>query len=608
MTFSETTEPDDIDVRSQLPQRRGIAARILSQGRARVGLTWILIVLAASVMSIWYTPHDPLGQNLGNALEGPSLTHLLGTDQLGRDLLSRLMYGAGDTLIGAALATGIALLIGVPLGVMAGYTGGWLDIAMSRLADLLLTIPAIIVLLTVLALFGNSMNLAMVALGVLMASQFIRIARASALAVRTELFVDAARVFGIGDLRIIFRHVLPNIGAPIIVQGSVILSVSILMQSSLGFLGMGTRPPWPSWGQMVAEASQHIYTQPWLMVPAGAVIMITIFAFTLVGDAARDSLVEAEAVSIIPTRKMQRVDEHRRRLRAADEPPAATIPQDVVVSIEDLTVTFPAAHNEVQVVRGATFRVRRGKALAIVGESGSGKTMTALSILGLVPSPGFISRGRILFEGKDLTAISEQEYRDVRGKRVGYISQEPMTALDPSFKVKTHLREVLQGNRGLSRQDADRRALELLSLVELPNPDDVYNSYAHQLSGGMAQRVAIAWALAGEPELLIADEPTTALDVTVQASILDLLRKLMSELDMTIILLTHDLGVVADLCDEVVVMQHGSVVEKAQVDTLFQSPSHPYSRSLLGHAQALDPDAGGPPSPPAPLPLQEVFE
>lgn len=580
----EDTARETVDVRANQPPRRGFVARLLRVRGAQVGIAWIAVVVLAAIVSIWFTPHDPLRQDLANSFSMPSLDHLLGTDQLGRDILSRLIHGAGETLIGAAISAGVAFVIGVPMGVVAGFYRSWFDAIASRIVDLLLTIPAIIVLLAVLAIFGNSMTLAMTALGILLSAQFFRLARASTLSLRSELFVDAAKAFGVADLRIIFRHILPNIGAPLIVQASIIISVTLLLQASLGFLGLGTKPPYPSWGQMVAEASQQIYSHPWLMVPAGLTIMLTIYAFNLIGDATRDSLVESSAVSVLASGKVNIVE--AAAVADAEEPDEPASP-DTAISLRNLNVTFPAGEGSVDVVTEVSFDVKRGRALALVGESGSGKTMTALSILGLVPGPGAVSGGAILFEGRNLVKEGEQTYRDIRGKKIAYISQEPMVALDPSFKVKTHLREVLRGNLKLSREAADKRAIELLRLVDLPDPEQVYNRYPHQLSGGMAQRVAIAWALSSNPDVLIADEPTTALDVTVQAGILDLLRKLMRELDMTILLLTHDLGVVADLCDDVVVMQHGSVVERGDVFRLFEAPQHEYTRTLLHHANAL---------------------
>lgn len=594
MTDSAATAP--IDPRADAP-RRGYLRRTLSKPTAIIGVSWILIVALAAVLAPVLSPWDPVASDLSATLQLPNPEHWLGTDQLGRDILTRLMYGGGETLLGVSLAVAVAVVIGLPLGVLAGYYGGTLDTLGNRFADLLLTVPSIIVLLTVLAVFGNSIVVAMVTLGLLLSASFLRLAAATTKEVRATLYVDAARSFGVRDFRILWRHVLPNMIGPIVVQASVTLGLSLLIQAGLGFLGLGTRPPYPSWGQMVSEASQQIYSQPWLMVPAGLAIVITTLSFNFIGDAARDSLPQAERGNLLAVVK-NAVRSSRAAspgtvpvLPSAQTPVAApAVPVDVLMRVSDLRVGFPAKSGDVDVVRGVSVDVRRGKTLGLVGESGSGKTMTALAALGLVPAPGRVTGGHVYFDGVDLTAGGEAGYRGIRGRRIALISQEPMVALDPSFTVKSHLRGPLRRHRGLSRREADKVALALLETVGMRDAKAVYHSYAHQLSGGMAQRVAIAWALAGEPELLIADEPTTALDVTVQAGILDLLRSLQESLGMTVLIVTHDLGVVADICDDVAVMQHGRIVEQGPVDQLLLAPQHPYTQALLGHANALERD------------------
>jgi peptide/nickel transport system permease protein len=594
MTESVATAP--IDPRAGIP-RRGYLRRTLTKATAIIGVSWIAVVALAAIFAPVLSPWNPIATDLSAILELPNASHWLGTDQLGRDILTRLMYGGGETLLGSLLAVAVAVVVGLPLGILAGYYGGALNTIGNRFADLLLTVPSIIVLLTVLAVFGNSIVVAMVTLGLLLSASFLRLAAASTKEVRASLYVDAAQSFGVRDFRILWRHVLPNMIGPIVVQASVTLGISLLIQAGLGFLGLGTRPPFPSWGQMVSEASQQIYSQPWLMVPAGLAIVFTTLAFNFIGDAARDSLPQAERGNLLAVAKKAAHPAPgdpaaSRSSRRGTPHPIPVIPADVLLRVDDLRVGFPSGQSDVDVVRGVSFDLRRGTTLGLVGESGSGKTMTALAVLGLVPAPGSVTGGHVYFGGSDLTADGEASYRGVRGKRIALISQEPMVALDPSFKVKTHLRAPLRRLRGLSRRQADEVALELLATVGMRDPKAVYDSYAHQLSGGMAQRVAIAWALAGEPELLIADEPTTALDVTVQAGILDLLRSLQEKLGMTVLIVTHDLGVVADICDDVAVMQHGQIVEHGPAATLLTAPQHPYTQALLGHANALDRDLG----------------
>jgi oligopeptide/dipeptide ABC transporter ATP-binding protein len=252
-----------------------------------------------------------------------------------------------------------------------------------------------------------------------------------------------------------------------------------------------------------------------------------------------------------------------------------------LLAIEDLTVTFPVGGRPVEVVSEVTFGVDRGEMVGLVGESGSGKTMTALAVMRLVPPPGRIAAGRIAIEGDALLAMSEPEMRRVRGARIAMVFQEPMTALNPVFTIGDQIVEALRAHRDTSRAGARREAERLLDLVAMPDPPRRLDDYPHRLSGGQRQRAMIAMALACSPQVLLADEPTTALDVTIQAQILELLERLRRELELAVVLITHDLSVVAETCDRVVVMYAGRVVEEAPATTLFASPSHPYTRGLL---------------------------
>ncbi len=582
------TETAQVDVVAAAPARSGYLRKVVSSPTALIGIVWLALVAVCAIFADSLAPYGPLQNDLRATFQLPSWAHPLGTDQLGRDILSRLMFGAGEALLGSILAVAVAVVIGLPLGLLSGYYGGTVNMLANRFADLLLTIPAIIVLLAVLAVFGNNMYLAMIALGVLLSAGFLRLSTSTTQGVARELFVDAARVFGVRDLRILIRHVLPNMIGPIVVQASMTLGIALLLQSGLSFLGLGVRVPYPSWGQMVSEASMQVYTQPWMMVPAGFAIALTTLAFNLIGDAARDALPQAQRGNLLASSAS-------RVAGKTDVTTGDLLDQDLALSVRNLHVSFSDPdHREVSIVKGVSLDLKRGTTLGLVGESGSGKTMTALAILGLLPAPLHVSGGDILLPDangvRNLAGADEQGYRGIRGRRIALISQEPMAALDPCFKVKTLLRGPLMRFRGLSKREADIAGLELLETVGMRDPKLVYDSYPHQLSGGMAQRVAIAWALAGQPDVLVADEPTTALDVTVEAGILDLLRELQAKFGMSIVLVTHDLGVVADICQQVAVMRDGELVEQASVEEIFDTPKHPYTRSLLEHATALERD------------------
>jgi oligopeptide transport system ATP-binding protein len=260
-----------------------------------------------------------------------------------------------------------------------------------------------------------------------------------------------------------------------------------------------------------------------------------------------------------------------------------------LLRVEDLYVSFLTYGGEVQAVRGISFTVNKGEAVAIVGESGCGKTVTAQSITKLIPMPpGKIKKGKILFEDQDLTTFSDREMELIRGKEIGTIFQDPMTSLNPTMTIGRQINEGLIKHLNMTTEQAKIRAIEMLDLVNIPNPEKRYSQYPHEFSGGMRQRAMIAIALASNPKLLIADEPTTALDVTIQAQIIDLMKELQKKLNTAIILITHDLGVVTNLCEKVIVMYGGKIVEIGLLRDIFLNPEHPYTWGLLKSVPRLD--------------------
>ena len=452
---------------------------------------------------------------------------------------------------------------------------------------MLFSIPGFVLLLAVAFITNNNLYKVMAALGVLASSTILRLVRASTQSARNRLYVDYARITGISRARILARHVLPNVLGPLIVQAFFLFSLAFIISASLSFLTLGFNPETPSWGMMVYEATQNIYQHGWLMVPVGVVLTLTVLSFNQIGSTLRGSLPQAQAQSLL-------VGGRHRRFRVTPPRPLTdpASADDVLLEVDGLSVSFPNEHGRHNVVDGVGLSIRRGETLGLVGESGSGKTMTALALLGLVPAPGEIEVSRFLFGGRDLAAAGAKDFSRVRGREISYVSQEPMVALDPCFTIGSALGEPLQVVRGLNRKQARTEALELLRLVGIAHPETVARSYPHQLSGGMAQRVAIALALASRPKLLIADEPTTALDVTIQAEILDLVRSLQSEIGMTIMLVTHDLGVIADMCSRVAVMYAAQIVEVGTAEEILTAPSHPYTLSLMGAVPAAHRERG----------------
>jgi peptide/nickel transport system permease protein len=560
----------------RLPTAGAWARGLLRSPVSIVSLAWLLAVIAVSALAPVLAPYNPLQNSLTEVLRGPSPHHLLGTDELGRDVLSRLMFGGSTLLWGAAEATAVSLLLGVLAGLLAGYSGSSPDRVLSWLADLSFSLPAFVIVVALAVIYPQNVVILMGALGVINAGGVLRFTRNLTRVVRGELYVDAARVDGLTRRQILTRHILPVIAPPLVVQAFTGMSVGVIVLASLSFLGLGTNPQTPNWGQMVYDASQQITSDPWLLVPSGAVLLLTVMALNFLGNSVRDLAPGAG------TSTRHRARPPRVHHVAPSLDPAA--PDGPLLRVRDLVVAFPdAKRGGLQpVVDHVGFDVAAGEAFGLVGESGCGKTMSILAVGGLLPTLAAVPGGSVLFDGTELVGAPARAFARVRGRRIGYVSQEPMVALDPSFTVGSQLREALRRHTGAGRHEVRRRCLELLREVGIPDPAETAKRFPHQISGGMAQRVAIAMALSGEPDLLIADEPTTALDVTVQAEILDLLRTLKEDRKMALLLVTHDLGVVADTCDRVAVMYAGQVVEQGSTAEVLSDPRHPYTKGLLG--------------------------
>lgn len=541
-------------------------------------LLLVVAVLAAPILA----PGDPNLQDLAHVLAGPGGVHWLGTDQLGRDVFSRLLHGGGVALLDVATAVLTSLAVGVPLGIAAGYLGGWPERIITRVADLVFAVPGIVVLLMVVAIFPGNDLAAMVTLGLLHAPGLLRIVRASTLACRRELFVTAAVLSGLRAVTIMRRHIVPSLAGPIIVQTSLFCASALVIESGLSFLGL-LRPDssGPSWGNMVSQAARVSSQAPWLLVPAGGLIAITVLALSLLGDAVRDGTV-GRSVPVVAL-----------RAPTPRHPVSPAEPGGGLLHVRGLDVTLRRGGVDVPVLKDVSFTIEAGESIGIVGESGCGKSTTAKAILGLLPAGGRVTAGAVHFDGKDLTHLKEKELSRIRGSGIALISQDAVNSLDPTYTVGSQLREVIIRHTGLARKPAGERAAELLRMVRFPDPAAIMPRRAHELSGGMAQRIGIAMAIAAEPKLLIADEPTSALDVTVQAEILALLRDLRRQLGMALIIVTHDWGVLADVCDRTLVMYAGEIVESATVEQIYTAPGHPYSAALLASNPQLA-EAGEP--------------
>ncbi|WP_336031793.1 dipeptide/oligopeptide/nickel ABC transporter permease/ATP-binding protein [Geodermatophilus sp. FMUSA9-8] len=552
----------------QARRRRGLPGFLRRPGGV-FGAGWLVLVVVASLSAPLWRPYEPGQQDTANRLALPSAEHWLGTDPLGRDLLSRIFTAGALPLLASALMLVVAFGIGLPLALVAAERGRRVERVISRATEVFLALPATILLLAVIGVIGNRLYPVMAVMGVLISAAVYRVLLGVAQSVRQRLYVDAARVNGLGSLRVNLVHVLPSMSTVVAVQAAQLFGIGLLVVAGLAFLGFGPGEPEPSWGFMIQDASGYIYNAPWLMVPTGLVLALTVVAANELADALAGR-------AAAPT-----VRRRRRPLRRAVQAvtPATPADPEAVLEVRDLTVSVDDGPD---LVTGVSFSLRQGQVLGLVGESGCGKTMTARSLLGLLPDGVAVTGGSIRWQGRELAGLTEREIDRVRGREIAMISQEPMVALDPMFSIATQLVGPIRRFRGVGRKQARRIAAELLRNVGIVDAQRVLRSHPHQLSGGMAQRVCIALALTGEPRLLVADEPTTALDVTVQAEILSLLRALVRDTGLSVVLVSHDLGVVADICDTVAVMYAGEVVESGTAAAVLDAPAHPYTMALLG--------------------------
>jgi peptide/nickel transport system permease protein len=551
--------------------------RFCSNRLACSGLLLVCVLVVLAVAAPWMPLEDAYATQLDQRmLPFGSEDHILGTDQLGRDLLARLVWGTRTSLAVGFFAVLIAALLGSLVGLVAGYLRGWLDALLMRSIDVLLAFPYLLLALAIVAALGPGLRNAMLAIAVVNIPFFARTVRGTVLELAEREFIEAARLSGASHARVLFRELLPNILPVVIIVISTNLGWMILETAGLSFLGLGAQPPTADLGSMLGTGREFLTTAPRVAILPGLVILLLVAGINLIGDGLRDVL--DPRLKGAGSSKPAPPVSHRTAIAA---------PTETLLHVERLSTHFVQGEQTLHALEDVTLTLKPGERLAVVGESGSGKTVLALSLLGLVPSPGRIVDGHILYRGEDLAQLSEERRRQLRGYRIAYVPQDPMTALNPLLSVGTQLVEALCTHRGLTRSAARRRALGLLEQVSIAEPAQRIDAYPHELSGGMRQRVMIAMALANDPALIIADEPTTALDVTTQVEILKLLRALCAQHHSALIFVSHDLGLVTALCDRVLVLYAGRVVEEARVETLLSQPAHPYTRGLLACSPKL---------------------
>ncbi|MGW2048247.1 ATP-binding cassette domain-containing protein [Streptomyces sp. NPDC001858] len=552
-------------------RRRSTLRRLLSDPQAVVSAGLLIVVVLLGLLAPVLTDHGANEANLDavNAGVGDH-GYLLGGDKSGRDIYARLLFSINTSVVSALLGASIALAIGITSGLVGGYFGRRVRGVTEWLFSLIMTFPGLLLLIVLMPVTKGDYKATMLIFGVLLSPGIYRLVRNLVLGVKNELYVDAARVSGLPDRRILRRHVFTVVRGPVVIATAFLAGSSIAVQSGLAFLGVGSNTV-PSFGAMISEGFSNLYEEPSQFLWPSVMLGIITASLVLLGNALRDAL---EGGRPKPVRIVT---------ATGYRPPATqTSSGSGLLTVEDLAIAYPTPTGELkEVVSGVTLSVSAGETLGLVGESGSGKTQTAFAVLGVLPAEAVVTRGSIRLDGRELLGLSERELRAVRGTSIAYVPQEPMSNLDPSATVGAQLVEGVRAATPMSRTEARERVLALLARVGIPEPERTFRSYPHQISGGMAQRVLIAGAVASRPLLLIADEPTTALDVTVQAEILDLLRDLQKDLNMAVLLVTHNFGVVADSCGRVAVMREGTVVETGATEELFAAPRHPYTRGLL---------------------------
>ena len=574
----------------------------LSAPSGVLGLLVLSAVLLVSILAPGLVGDYVSVFDVTRANEGPSPSHLLGTDGLGRDILARVVVGTRLSIGVAFAATGFGVLIGIVVGSLVAITGPRLRTILLRTNDALWTFPTILICIFVAAVTGPGTVAALVGVGLHLSFSFVRITSALAMSIGNREYIAAARVLGIKGPRLMLRYLLPSMAETLVITATVAISTSILTVTSLSFLGLGVQPPEFDWGRMLTEGVRAFYVTPAAALGPAVAIAVSALAFGLVGEAAARAMNPVLWVPVEPPA------ERARRVATPSEPAkpgtswVTTIPTPVeaeaaagpsVLEVRDLEGTFPGPSGPVAVVDHVSFSLRTAEMLGIVGESGSGKTMTAMAIAQIVPFPGSV-KGKVKLKGKALEAMKPKERARLLGTELALVFQDPTSSLNPALTIGTQLTEGVEEHRGLSSRQARSLAVARINEVNIPTPELQLGRRPHELSGGMRQRVTIAMGLMNEPSLLIADEPTTALDVTIQAQIMELIQRINREHHTAVMLISHNIALVSQNCSRLLVMYAGRVIEDLTSKELTSGPLHPYTRALLAAVPTMSHPRGTP--------------
>jgi len=557
---------------------------------AATALTVAVLALAVLGPVVWGDRADAV--DTGNILAGPSGEHWAGTDNLGRDVLARVLVATRLSVELALLATALSLVVGFVLGAAPYLLGRRSGRLVSGAVNVAVAFPGLLLALFFAVVFGVGAKGAVLAIGLSGAPVFARLTQTLVAGIAARDFVAAARVAGVGRVRILFRHVLPNVAEPLVVYATIGAGGALLAFAGLSFLGLGVQSPSVDWGRLLYDGVGALYVNPAAALAPGGAVLLAGLAFSLFGETvakrfgvpvyAGGLLVSSSSAAAASTAP-----------GAATEASAAEA-SDLVLDVRDLEVTFAGPRGPVRPVRGVSFAVRRGEAVGIVGESGSGKSLTALAVSRLVDDSGRVDATRLELLGHDLRSADTPAQRGLLGTSMAMVFQDPMTSFNPTRRIGRQLAEVATHHQGLDRREAMARAVDRLGAVRIPAPAERAHQYPHEFSGGMRQRAMIGMGLMGTPALIVADEPTTALDVTVQQQVLDLLASIREADGVALVLISHDVSVVGEVCDRVLVMYAGRIVEDLPAAELATAARHPYTRALTAAVPDMETDLDQP--------------
>ncbi len=623
--------------------------RKLTEKLSRPGITfsrfplsaWLsMAVLAIIVLACLFAPlitqYTPLEQAVGTA--GPSAEHWFGQDSLGRDLFSRLLYGGRWSLTIGLGSTFLALCAGALIGSVAATSRKGVDETIMRVLDVVMAFPGIALAAVLVAAFGGSIPVLIVTIAFLYTPMVARVVRANVLAQYGEDYVAAEKVIGARTSHIVVKHVVANCAAPVLVFCTVMVADAIVLEASLSFIGAGVRPPDPSWGSVIADGKNMVLLGGWwATVFPGLLILLTVLSLNVLAEGLTDAMADPslkktkKTPSALQAAQTAAAEETSNELILEDEaasvantpeliddfadpsvvkdvlkPAAEPTPLEThlkilaetersrsdrlvyegdaapLLEVRNLTIRFPERYGDTAIVDNVSFTVRPNETMALVGESGCGKSLTSLAIMGLLPKTAVVT-GEILFDGVNVLELNNRERNKLRGHDMAMIYQDALSSLNPAMLIRAQFKQ-------LTKRGGTRTAEELLELVGL-DPVRTLASYPHELSGGQRQRVLIAMSLTRSPRLIVADEPTTALDVTVQAQVVDLLNDLREKLGFAMVFVSHDLALVASLAHKITVMYAGQVVESAPTSDLLVDPRHEYTQGLLGAVLSIEDEA-----------------